>query len=139
MICLFYTRVSTAQQSKKDLSIPVQIRAMKEYAKRKNYRIVGEYIDKGKSAKSINRPALKELIDRCKKGKVDAVIVHKIDRLARSLTDHATIKTILKQKGIRLISVVENCDESVTGQLVENIMASIAEFYSANLAEEVRK
>src|SRR5207244_1989301 len=64
---------------------------------------------------------------------------HKIDRLARNVHDHATIKALLLQHKIRLASVVENVDDSVSGQLVENIMASIAQFYSANLADEVRK
>ena len=71
--------------------------------------------------------------------KIDVVLVHKIDRLARNVYDHATIRTLLKQRGIRLASVVENVDDSITGQLVENIMASIAQFYSANLGDEARK
>jgi hypothetical protein len=71
--------------------------------------------------------------------KIDIVLVHKIDRLARNVYDHATIKVLLKQHDIRLASVVENVDDTVPGQLVENIMASIAQFYSANLSEETRK
>ena len=54
--CLLYARVSTDKQAQKDLSIPAQIKAMREFAKRQGFRIVGEYIDEGKSAKTINRP-----------------------------------------------------------------------------------
>ncbi|RKZ30620.1 recombinase family protein [bacterium] len=137
--CLLYARVSTEKQAQKDLSIPAQIKAMRDFAEKQNFKVVGEYIDEGKSAKTINRPQLKRLLERCKKDKIDVVLVHKIDRLARNLVDHATIKALLKQRGIKLVSVVEKFEDSVAGQLVENIMASIAEFYSANLGEEVKK
>jgi len=67
------------------------------------------------------------------------VLIHKIDRLARNLIDCATIKAILKQKGIRLISVTEPFDDNPVGRLLENIIASISEWYSANLGEEIKK
>src|SRR5207302_2271328 len=90
--------------------------------------------------RTMERPMLKRLLARCRQQpKVDVVLVHKVDRLARDVYGHATIKALLKQHGIRLASVVENVDDTITGQLVENIMASIAEFYSANLGEEVKK
>ena len=137
--CLVYARLSTEKLAQKDLLIPAQIKAMRDFAKKQGLEIVGEYVDEGISAKTINRPQFKSLLERCKKSKISVVLVHKIDRLARNLVDHATIKALLKQRGIRLISVIEKFEDSVAGQLVENIMASIAEFYSANLGEKVRK
>ncbi|MBI5788129.1 MAG: recombinase family protein, partial [Candidatus Schekmanbacteria bacterium] len=115
--------------------------AMQESAKKKDWKIIGTYVDAGESARTSDRPELKNLLKFCREkgNQVDIVMVHKIDRLARNLVDHATIKALLKQKNIRLVSVVENCEDSISGQLVENIMASIAEFYSANLGEEVKK
>ena len=139
MKCIIYARVSCEKQARKDLSIPAQVRAMRDYAKKRKWRIVGIYVDEAKSGKSINRPELKKLIRQCKQDQIDVVLIHKIDRLARNVIDHATIKAILNQRGIKLASVVENIEDSITGQLIENIMASIAEFYSANLAEEIRK
>ena len=140
MNCLLYARVSTDKQAQKDLSIPAQIEAMKEYAKRNNWKVASHFIDEGESARTANRPELKKLIQYCKENKgVDAVIVHKIDRLARNLIDYATIKAILKQKGIRLISVSEPFDDNPVGHLLENIIASISEWYSANLGEEIKK
>ncbi|RKZ30510.1 hypothetical protein DRQ36_05275 [bacterium] len=62
--CLLYARVSTEKQAQKDLSIPAQIKAMRDFAKKQNFKVVGEYIDEGKSAKTINRPQLKRLIAR---------------------------------------------------------------------------
>ena len=140
MNCLLYARVSTNKQVRKDLSIPAQLEAMRGQAKRNNWRIVGHFVDEGESARTADRPQLKELIRRCKEGKdVDIVLVHKIDRLARNLVDFATIKAILKQKGIRLVSVMEPFDDNSIGQLMENIIASISEWYSANLGEEIKK
>jgi site-specific DNA recombinase len=138
--CLLYARVSTDKQAQKDLSIPAQVEAMREYAKRNAWKIMGTFVDEGESAKTANRPELKRLLQHCKENKqVDIVIVHKIDRLARNLIDYATIKAILKQKGIRLVSVSEPFDDNPVGQLLENIIASISEWYSANLGEEIKK
>ena len=140
MNCLLYARVSTDKQAQKGLSIPAQIEAMREYARRNNWRVIGHFVDEGESAKTADRPQLKQLIQHCKENKdVDMVIVHKIDRLARNLIDYATIKAILKQKGIRLVSVSEPFDDNPIGHLLENIIASISEWYSANLGEEIKK
>jgi len=140
MNCLLYARVSTDKQVQRDLSIPAQIAAMREYAKRNGWKVTGHFIDEGESAKTANRPELKKLLNYCKENKgVDIVVVHKIDRLARNLIDYATIKAILKQKGIRLISASEPFDDNPIGRLLENIIASISEWYSANLGEEIKK
>ncbi|GFP20581.1 site-specific DNA recombinase, partial [Candidatus Hakubella thermalkaliphila] len=125
MNCLLYARVSTDKQAQKDLSIPAQIAAMKEYARRNGWKVMGHFIDEGESAKTADRPELKRLIQHCKENKgIDIVLVHKIDRLARNLIDYATIKAILKQKGIRLVSVSEPFDDNPIGHLLENIIAS---------------
>lgn len=140
MNCLLYARVSTDKQAQKELSIPAQLEAMKEYAKRQGWKVVDRFVDEGESARTANRPELKKLLEYCKEKKnVDVVLVHKIDRLARNLVDYATIKAILKQKGIRLVSVNEPFEDNPIGNLLENIIASISEWYSANLGEEVKK
>ncbi len=70
---------------------------------------------------------------------VTVLIVHKLDRLARNLEDHVTVRSQLRKLGVQLISVTESLEESASGMLVEGILASIAEFYSSNLAQEVMK
>ncbi len=97
MNCLLYARVSTDKQAQKDLSIPAQIAAMREYARKNGWKVIGHFIDEGESAKTANRPELKRLIQHCRENKdIDMVLIHKIDRLARNLIDYATIKAILK-------------------------------------------
>jgi site-specific DNA recombinase len=140
MNCVLYARVSTDKQAEKDLSIPAQLQAMREHARHQRWTVVGEFVESGASARTTARPVLRELLQRCRRPpQVNVVLVHKIDRLARSVVDHATIKALLKKAGVRLASVVENVDDTISGQLVENIMASIAEFYSANLGQEAKK
>jgi site-specific DNA recombinase len=70
---------------------------------------------------------------------VDYVIVHKLDRLARSRADDIAITQAVQEAGARLVSSTENIDTSPNGALLHGIMASIAEFYSRNLANEVMK
>lgn len=141
MNCVLYARVSTEKQADKELSIPAQLQAMRDYARQRGWMIAEEFVEPGASARTTERPALQRLLAavRARESRTDVVVVHKIDRLARNVFDHATIRALLKQRGVKLASVVENVDDSITGQLVENIMASIAEFYSANLGEEAKK
>ena len=140
MRCLLYARVSTEKQAEKDLSIPAQLQIMREFAKRQGWTVEGHFIDEGESARTANRPELKRLLQHCQQHKgIDAVVVHKIDRLARNVVDYATIKAVLKRRGIRLVSVAENFADGPVGQLMENIIASISEWYSANLGEEIKK
>lgn len=141
MNVLIYARVSTDKQADKALSIPAQVQAMRDYARQREWSVVDEFIEPGASAKTLDRRALQDLLSRVRVGqeRIDVVLAHKIDRIARNVYDYAAIKAFLKERGVRLVSVVENTDDSVSGELVENIMASIAQFYSANLGEEVRK
>ena len=71
--------------------------------------------------------------------RVDMVIAHKLDRLARNRADDVQITQAITDSGARLVLSTEAIDESPSGQLAHGIMASIAEFYSRNLATEVSK
>ncbi|MHB2022020.1 MAG: recombinase family protein [Mycobacteriales bacterium] len=70
---------------------------------------------------------------------VDVVVVHKIDRLTRNMEDQVAIRALLRKRSVALISVTENVEETASGRFVEGIHALLAEFYSANLASEIRK
>src|SRR5436309_2348650 len=82
---------------------------------------------------------IKAMLRRIAEGGIGAVVVHKIDRLARSIEDHVAIRAALRRHGTQLVSVTENIEETASGRLVEGIHALMAEFYSANLATEIRK
>ncbi len=145
MRCVIYLRVSTKEQAEKDLteegfSIAAQREACVRRIRDEAWELVDEYVDKGESARSADRPRLRAMLARvAEDGDVEAVVVHKIDRLARNMEDHVAIRALLRRRGVALVSVTENLDETASGRLVEGIHALMAEFYSANLAAEVRK
>ena len=146
-VALSYLRVSRPDQARRGggddegFSIPAQREANKKKAAALGAVVIKEFVDRGISAKAANRKDLQDMLDfiRDYKGKIDYVIVHKIDRLARNREDDTDINRVLRQHGIRLVSTTESIDETPSGMLLHGIMASIAEFYSRNLATEVLK
>ncbi|MEI6477630.1 MAG: recombinase family protein [bacterium] len=141
-----YLRVSTLDQATKGntnrdgFSIPAQREACKRKAQDLGAKSIREYVDRGESARSAARPALQLLLrDLSEKKAFDYVIVHKLDRLARNLHDDVVIGLAIQKGGAQLVSVTENIDETPSGRLLHGIMATIAEFYSGNLAAEALK
>ena len=139
-----YVRVSTKEQAQRDgdpegYSIPAQREACKRKAASLDAAVIEEFIDRGESARTADRPELQRLLDFVIDNDVTYVIVHKIDRLARNRADDVAINLSLQQAGVKLVSVTENIDETPSGILLHGIMSSIAEFYSRNLANEVIK
>lgn len=135
-----YARVSSDKQDT-DLSISAQIRSIREYAAKTNYRIVREFIDEAESGRTASRPAFKEMVAlaRAKNPPFSAILVWKLNRFARSRADSITYKTLLRNKGIEVISINEPVDDSPTGRLLEGVIESIDEFYSANLGQDIRR
>ena len=139
---LIYGRVSTSRQAERELSIPAQVKACQKYGMDRHWNLApdGVYEEKGESARTVERPQLQKMLHRAKTDpKVDAILMHKLDRMCRNVADYAAIKMMLKKHDVRLISVVEQFDESFSGELVENIMSSIAQWTSQNISWEVRK
>lgn len=139
-----YLRVSTREQAERagereGFSIPAQRQANRKTAHGLGAWVVKEFVDAGESARSAARPALAEMLEWIRTNRVDMVIVHKLDRLARNRADDVHITQAITDSGARLVSSTEAIDESPSGRLVHGIMASIAEFYSRNLATEVSK
>lgn len=139
-----YLRVSTKEQAQaggeaEGYSIPAQREACLKRASQLQAVVAGEYVDRGESARSANRPELQRLLSDLKSGQYTYVIVHKIDRLARNREDDIAINVALRKAGAQLISCMENVDETPSGKLLYGLLAEIAQFYSRNLAAEVSK
>ncbi len=140
-----YLRVSTPKQASKGFdrdgySLPAQLDACRRKAEQLGADVIEEYIDRGESAKTDDRPRFLAMAERVKAERdVDYVILHKLDRFARNVRDDANHFFELKMAGAQLVSVSENIDETPQGMLLHWIMAAIAEFYSANLSTEVKK
>ena len=124
-----------------DESIDAQIRAIEEYASKNNIQIVKVFADRAKSATSANRPEFQNMIKYCEADDtgISMVMVHKLDRFSRDKYDSAMYKQKLKVKGIRVVSVLENLDNSPESVILESVIEGMAQYYSANLAREVAK
>jgi site-specific DNA recombinase len=140
-----YLRVSTSKQADKDFdpdgySLPAQREACLRKAQEKGLEVVDEYMDRGESAKTADRPEFQRLVERIRtKRDVDYVIVDKVDRFARNMRDAVNIIHELKAAGCQLVSVKENIDETPAGQLQFHILMGIAEYQSRNNGTEAIK
>ncbi len=144
LLAVSYLRVSTKDQATRNgleegLSIPAQREAAERKAAALGAVIVKEFIEPGESAKTAKRKALQEMLEYVSVNPVQFCIINKFDRIARNRLDDAVIHATLRGRSIQLVSVTENIDESPSGMLMHGILATIAEFYSLNLAQEVMK
>lgn len=139
-----YIRVSSKEQAEKGgeaegFSIPAQREACKRKAVSLKAALIEQFVERGESAKTADRPELQRMLQFIAEHPVKYVIVHKVDRLARNRADDVAINLAIRQAGAELVSVSENIDQTPSGLLLHGIMASISEFYSRNLATEVIK
>ena len=140
---VIYLRVSTSEQANRGgeaegFSIPIQRERIQMKARELGASIVQEFVDAGKSATTMNRVGLKDLLTFATTEKPDYVIVYKLDRLARNLLDNLVIRRSLEQAGVQLVSCTEAFDDTAAGELALNIMGSVNQHYSRNLAEEMK-
>lgn len=134
-----YARYSSANQ--REESIDAQLRAIREYCTRENIELIAEFKDEAISGKSDNREDFQNMISQLLKGhlQVDFVLVHKFNRFARNKYDSALYKKKLKDIDVKVISVSQKIDDTPEGELLEGFLETIDQYYSANLAVEVRK
>ncbi|MEE9443225.1 MAG: recombinase family protein [candidate division Zixibacteria bacterium] len=141
MKAVLYARVSSEKQAEKDLSISAQLKAMRKYATKHEYTIVKEFVDKAESARTADRPAFQEMISfaRAKTKPFDVVLVWKLSRFARNREDSIIYKSLLRKRGIQVISINENLDQTPAGILLEGMIEVIDEFYSINLSQDTKR
>lgn len=109
---VIYARFSSHKQN--DTSIDAQLAECRAFAERNGYYIVGEYIDRGISGKSDERPEFLQMIEDSSKGKFKRIIVYQLDRFARNRYDSATYKTKLKRNGVKVLSAKENISDDAS-------------------------
>lgn len=137
MKAVIYARYSSDLQRTE--SIDAQVRSCKDYADKNDLQIIKLYADEAKSGTSDDRDDFLKMIKDSERGYFDVVIVHKLDRFARNRYDSAFYKRLLKNNGVRLISVLEQFDDSPESIILESVLEGMAEYYSANLARETMK
>jgi site-specific DNA recombinase len=142
---VLYLRVSSRGQLETDydddgLSIAAQRERCAQKAAEFGAIVVDEYIERAESAKTNQRPELNRMLRRIKEERdIDYVICWKVDRFARNRRDDANMLFEIELAGARLISATENIDQTPAGRLMHGMLASFAEYYSRNLANEVLK
>lgn len=137
MKAVIYARYSSDNQ--REESIEGQLRECKAYAEKNGITILTTYIDRALSAKTDNRPEFQRMVKDSGKQLFDMVLVWKLDRFARNRYDSAHYKATLRKNGVKVISATETIAEDSTGILLESLLEGYAEFYSAELAEKVRR
>ena len=129
-----YSRVSTNGQNPE-----MQLREVREYCARRGWQVTGEYVDRGISGSKERRPELDRLLADCRKRYVDAVVVYRYDRFARSLRQLVNALEEFRGLGIDFVSLHEGVDTSTpNGRLIFGIFATIAEFERELIRDRVR-
>ena len=142
---LLYLRVSTKEQAMRSgdpegYSLPTQREACLRKAQSLGAIVVEEYLDKDTGTLVDKRPSMQRLLARVANDRdIDYVIVHKLDRLARNRLDDASMTLSLESSGAVLVSCVEGIDQSPSGRLLHGMLASVNEYYSRNLSDEIKR
>ena len=133
-----YARVSSERQDV-DLSVAAQLRALRDYADKNGYLVARQYVDEAESGRIADRPEFRKMIDEAAKPKAPfrEILVWKFSRFTRKREHAVAFKSLLRRKGVRVVSITEHADDTPTGKLMEAIIESVDEFYSENLAQEV--
>lgn len=134
---VIYARYSSDNQ--REESIEGQIRVNKAYAEKNGIEIVGEYIDRARSAKTDKRPEFQRMIRDSSKHLFDVVVVWKFDRFSRKRYHSILYKEMLKENNVRVVSATEAVPPDAGGMLVESMYEVMAELYNSDLAEKVTR
>ena len=134
-----YARVSREEQAE-GYSIDAQLEAMRRYCAERGWIVAAEYVEPGFTARTDQRPVFREVLADAERGAFDLLLTHKLDRAFRSLLDQLQRLAQLDAWGVAYVSVVEQIDYSTPhGRMFMQMLGALNEWYSANLAEEVRK
>src|ERR1041384_7746795 len=142
--CAIYTRVSTDQGLDQDFnSLDAQSDASQAYIRSQAHAgwtmLRSKYDDGGFSGGNIDRPALQRLLDDVRTGKIDVIVVYKVDRLTRSLADFAKLVELFDQHNVSFVSVTQQFNTTTSmGRLTLNILLSFAQFEREVTSERIR-
>jgi site-specific DNA recombinase len=142
--CAVYTRKSTEEGLDQEFnSLDAQREAAEAYIASQKHEgwvcLADAYDDGGFTGGNMDRPALKRLMADVEAGRVDCVVVYKVDRLSRSLLDFARIMEVLDKHRVSFVSVTQQFNTSTsTGRLMQNVLLSFAQFEREIIAERTR-
>lgn len=132
-----YARYSSDNQTEQ--SIEGQLRVCEQYAKNNNILILDTYIDRAMTGTNDNRPDFQRMIKDSEKHEWQYILVYKIDRFSRNKYETAKYKRILKDNGVKLLSAMEHIPDTPEGIILESLLEGMAEYYSAELSQKVKR
>ena len=142
--CAIYTRVSTDQGLEQDFnSLDAQHDASQAYIRSQAHAgwtlLRAKYADGGFSGGNTDRPALRRLMEEVRAGKIDVIVVYKVDRLTRSLADFAKLVELFDAHNVSFVSVTQQFNTTTSmGRLTLNVLLSFAQFEREVTAERIR-
>ena len=142
--CAIYTRVSTDAGLEQEFnSLDAQREAAQAYVKSQAHEgwnlVRDRYDDGGFSGGSLDRPAMQKLLAEIKEGRIDVIVVYKVDRLTRSLADFAKLVEVFDEHGVAFVSVTQSFNTTTSmGRLTLNVLLSFAQFEREVTGERIR-
>jgi site-specific DNA recombinase len=142
--CAIYTRVSTDNGLDQEFnSLDAQYEASQAYIRSQAHAgwtlIRGKYDDGGFSGGDTDRPALQQLLEDVQAGRVDVIVVYKVDRLTRSLADFAKLVELFDKHTVSFVSVTQQFNTTTSmGRLTLNVLLSFAQFEREVTSERIR-
>lgn len=134
---VIYARYSSDNQTEQ--SIEGQLRVCQDFAQRNDILILNTYIDRAMTGTNDNRPDFQQMIKDSVNKDFQYVIVYKLDRFSRNKYETAKYKKMLKDNGVKLLSAMENIPDTPEGIILESLLEGMAEYYSAELAQKVKR
>ena len=134
---VIYARYSSDNQTEQ--SIEGQLRVCEEYAKQNDILIVDTYIDRAMTGTNDNRPDFQRMLKDSNKKKWDYVLVYKFDRFSRNKYETTIHKHTLANNGVKVISAMENIPDTPEGIILESLLEGMNQYYSAELAQKVKR
>ncbi len=137
MIVALYARVSTTKQAEKDLSIPDQIRQIKEWCEREGHGIAAEYIEEGASATDDRRQVFQRMINEACSGThaFDCIVIHSLSRFFRDLYGFIFYEKKLNKAGVKIISITQPTGNDPAGEMLRKVISLFDEYQSKETAK----
>ena len=132
MAVALYARVSTTKQAEKDLSIPDQLRQMRDWCKQRGFTVGAEYVEPGASATDDRRPVFQQMMTEATldPSPFEAIVVHSRSRFFRDLFEYLRYERSLKRVGVRVLSITQQTSDDPSGEMAGKIFSLFDEYQS---------
>jgi site-specific DNA recombinase len=141
MAVALYARVSTPRQAENDLSIPDQLRQLREYCKTRHLAIAAEYVEAGATATDDRRPVFQQMIADATQppAPVEAILVHSRSRFFRDLFEFLQYERVLKKVGVKIVSITQETSDDAAGEMASKLFSLFDEYQSKENAKHTQR